>query len=85
MEFSEASNALFERISHKALGDELGISVAAIRQARLDPNAKAFRSAPKNWRKAVIALAEARIRRLHELIGALENEPSVASRSSEGQ
>jgi hypothetical protein len=74
MEFVKASDALFERVTHMSLSEEIGVSVAAIRQARLDSNAKAFRMPPKGWERAVIGLAEYRIRKFHELIGALEKD-----------
>jgi hypothetical protein len=79
VDFPTASDALFDRVSHKALADQLGVSVAAIRQARLDPRSKAYRSAPKDWPRAVISLAESRIRRYHELIGQLERELAATS------
>jgi hypothetical protein len=61
MDFKEATDGLFERISHDDLAEALGVSVASIRQARLDHSARAFREPPKDWRRAVIRLAEERI------------------------
>lgn len=83
MDFKTASNALFDRVSHKALASELGISVAAIRQSRLDVTSKAYRSPPKFWRRAIQSLAETRIRRYHELIGEIEKD-EAADRASSG-
>jgi hypothetical protein len=77
MNFKTATDSLFEPISHEDLATALGVSVPAIRQARLDPKAKAHRKPPQNWEDAVIDLAEDRIRQLHELIGQLNSDASV--------
>lgn len=68
MEFREATDELFTRISHEQLAETLGVSVAAVRQARLAPSANAHRTPPKDWRFAVIRLAEQQIMRNRELI-----------------
>ena len=68
MEFREATDELLSKVDHEQLADMLGVSVAAIRQARLVPSAKAHRPPPKNWRFAVIRLAEKQIMRNRELI-----------------
>ena len=73
MDFKTATDSLFGRVEHGDLADQLGVSVAAIRQARLHLSAKAHRPPPKEWERAVVELAENRIRRYHELIGQLEN------------
>ena len=68
MNFKEATDDLLARVSHEQLADLLGASVAAIRQARLNPEAKAYRAPPKGWQFAVIRLAEQQIMRNRELI-----------------
>ena len=68
MNFKEASDGLFDRISHEQLADALGVSVASIRQARLAQSAKAYRGAPDEWRHAVIRLAEKRVWHFRQLI-----------------
>ena len=60
MNFKEATDGLFDRISHEELADALGVSVASIRQARLSAKAKASREPPKDLREAVLKLAEKR-------------------------
>jgi hypothetical protein len=60
MNFREATDALFERVTHDDLAEALGVSVPSIRQARLDSKAMAFRQPPDGWERAVTALAEAR-------------------------
>jgi DNA-binding GntR family transcriptional regulator len=68
MEFREATDELLSRISHEQLAETLGVSVAAVRQARLAQSANAHRPPPKDWRFAVIRLAEQQIMRNRELI-----------------
>jgi hypothetical protein len=67
MDFREATDALFERVTHEALAEKLGVSVASIRQARLDPKALAVRSPPEGWAEAVAALATERERHYRRL------------------
>lgn len=71
MDFKQATDVLFENLSHAALAEELGVSVAAIRQARLSDAAVAYRSPPKGWKAAVIKLAEQRIEHYQALIDRL--------------
>lgn len=68
MDFKEATDALFERTDHTELADALGISVASIRQARLDASARAHRAPPRGWESAVIQLAEQRMQHYRRLI-----------------
>jgi len=58
MQFKKATDALFKQISHADLARALNVSVALVRQARLQPSASAHRSAPEGWENAVICLAE---------------------------
>lgn len=74
MNFKEATDALFERISHEELAHALGVSVASIRQARLDPRAKAYRTAPANWQEAVIRVSEKYTAKHRRLIEKLAKE-----------
>ena len=68
MDFRNATDSLFERITHAELADSLGVSVASIRQARLSAGTNAHRSPPLNWEYAVIRLAERQILRHRQLI-----------------
>jgi hypothetical protein len=68
MTFKEATDQLCEKMGHDAIAEVMGISVQAIRQARLDPMAKAYREPPKNWRYAVVRLAEREIMKNRALI-----------------
>lgn len=85
MDFKTATDALFERVSHEHLAGALDVSVAAIRQARLDVSAKAHRPEPKNWERAIVDLAEERIRHYHQLIGALTEDLRMASLPKEAR
>jgi hypothetical protein len=71
MKFKEAPDSLFDRIDHSELAETLGISVASIRQARLDQTAKAHRAAPDGWEAAVIRLAEGRVLHYRRLVDLL--------------
>jgi uncharacterized protein YlxP (DUF503 family) len=74
MDFKKATDALFSKIDHQDLASRLGISVAAIRQARLRPDAAAHRSPPKHWPEAVIRMAERRIMDYRKLIEDVRGE-----------
>ena len=67
MNFRDATDALFERVTHEALAEALGASVPSIRQARLDPKAMAYRNPPEGWEGAVVSLAESRARHYRDL------------------
>ena len=72
MNFKEATDALFERVTHEDLAGALGVSVPSIRQARLDGKALAFRQPPEGWEKAVATLAESRVRHYQGLVRKLK-------------
>ena len=74
MNFKEATDALFERVTHEDLAEALGVSVPSIRQARLDGKALAFRQPPEGWEKAISRLAERRIRHYQTLARKLKSE-----------
>lgn len=68
MDFKAATDGLFDRIDHSELAEALGVSVASIRQARLSPQANAYREPPKQWEEAIIRLAEKRVWHYRKLI-----------------
>lgn len=72
MDFKEATDVLFDRVTHDELAAEMGVSVAAIRQARLGDTAQAHRNAPEGWEKAVKRLAERQARRYRLLAEKLD-------------
>jgi hypothetical protein len=67
LDFRKATDELLAGISHRELADALGCSVPSVRQARLDPTAKAHRSAPEGWEVEVRRLAKDRAARLQRL------------------
>jgi hypothetical protein len=66
-DFKKATDELFRPITQKMLATHLKCSIAAIRQARLAPSAKAHRSAPENWEEEVSELALSQAYRLLDL------------------
>lgn len=85
MDFREATDDLCDAISHDALAKALGVSVATIRQARLRDEAAAHRAPPKNWRNAVIQLAEDRVQRYRRLIENLGRDDSGNSAANNSE
>jgi hypothetical protein len=71
MNFREATDQLFEPVTHAELADALSVSVATIRQARLSDGARGRRAPPRDWEDAVITLAETRLRHYRKLIDSL--------------
>jgi hypothetical protein len=76
MNFKKATDELFQGVRQDALAKSLGVSLPAIRQARLSEEAKAHRSPPRDWRRAVIRLAEEQVWHYRKLIETLQNEPT---------
>lgn len=74
MDFREATDALCAKIDHQDVATALGVSVQAVRQARLVGAAKARREPPKDWPYAVISLAEREIMRNRALIDQVRKE-----------
>jgi hypothetical protein len=74
MDFRSATDTLFERVDHETLADALGVSVASIRQARLQDAAKGKRAPPRDWPYAVIRLAEQQIMKSRKLIEAVRKD-----------
>lgn len=71
MDFKEASSRLTAGHTLADIAAETGMSEATVRRARLDPQSSAYRSAPTEWKDAIIRLAERRIAELKELISNL--------------
>ena len=76
MDFKKATDELLSCITHQELADALGCSVASIRQARLADDAKARRSAPEGWERAVLKLARAQADHFRKLSERLANDPA---------
>jgi len=78
MKFKDATDGLFDRISHEDLAEALGVSVASIRQARLPETAKAYRQPPPGWEDKAIRLSERRIMHYRQLIDRIRKDRSEA-------
>ena len=74
MNFKQATDAICMPVSHDDVASALGVSVQTVRQARMDDEATAKRAPPKDWRRAVIRLAERRIMHYRDLIARLRGE-----------
>jgi hypothetical protein len=85
MDFREATNELFDRVDHAELAEELHVSVATVRQARLQASAKAHREPPTSWQDAVIRLAEERIWHYRNLINELRQVSPEKMAESRGR
>jgi hypothetical protein len=73
MDFKAATDILFAHARQEELAEELGISIASIRQARLRADAKGYRTPPVGWEKAVVKLAEQHSKELAGLANKLRN------------
>lgn len=74
VDYKEATDRLFERITATDLATELGVSQNAVARARLDPTTRDFRPPHSGWRAAVARLADQRANELLKLKAVLENE-----------
>jgi len=74
MDFKKATDKLFQGVRQVTLAKSLGVSLPTIRQARLSPAAKAHRSPPSDWKRAVIRLAEEQVWHYRKLIEALRTD-----------
>jgi hypothetical protein len=76
MDFREATDELCAKLDHADLAQKLGVSVQAVRQARLSPETGAHRSPPTGWEGAAIRLAEERVWHYRKLIERLRGKTS---------
>ena len=60
-------------VNHQDVAKALGVSVQTVRQARLKDDSDGFRAPPKNWERAAIRIAEARVLHYRKLIEKLRN------------
>lgn len=67
MDFKKASEELMAGMTRGQIADALGVSEATVRQARLDPSAKAHRSPPDGWEAVLARLARKRAESLQKL------------------
>ena len=74
VDYKEATDRLFGRITATDLADELGVSQNAVARARLDPTTRDFRPPPAGWRTAVARLAGERAEELLKLKAEIEQQ-----------
>jgi hypothetical protein len=67
MDFKKATEELMAGMTRGQIAEALGVSEASVRQARLDPSAKAFRNPPEGWEPTLAKLARHRADRLGKL------------------
>lgn len=72
MDYKEATDQLFERITAADLAEELGVSQNAVARARLDPTTRDYRPPPTGWEAAIAQLAATRAATLLRLKAKLE-------------
>lgn len=77
MDFKTAVDSLCEKVDHGDVAAALGVSVQAVRQARMHAKTKAHRPPPQDWRSAVIRMAEDRVWHYRRLIEALRNQKAA--------
>ena len=79
MDYKQATDRLFERITAADLAEELGASHNAIARARLDPSTRDYRPPPAGWEAAVAQLASERATELLNLKSQLESDVKTTS------
>ena len=67
MDFRTATDRMNPAITLADLSAELGMSDAAVRQARLDPEGSSYRTPPGGWEQAIAKLGKERAGELIKL------------------
>ncbi|GEM_PF-2464696 len=80
MNFQEATDELCASLDHSDIAKALGVSVQAVRQARIEGDSPGKRQPPQDWESAIIRLAETRVWHYRKLIEKLRKE-NKASKS----
>lgn len=71
-DFRQATDELLASLTHHDLAKALGVSVATVRQARLEPGAKARRNPPHGWESVILELAKKQIAHFNALARKLQ-------------
>lgn len=79
MDFREATDRLCRKVDHQDIAEALGVSLQSIRQARLPEATTARRDPPKDWRRAVIRLAEERVWHYRRLVESLRVDDGLGN------
>lgn len=67
MDFKKATEELMAGMTRGQIADALGVSEATVRQARLEPDAKAHRNPPEGWEPKLAKVAHKRAEQLRRL------------------
>jgi hypothetical protein len=73
MNFRKATDALLESVTLEDLAAAMGVSIQAVRQARVAEGSTAFRSPPKGWEVAAARLAARRASKFDRLAQGLSS------------
>lgn len=73
MDYKEATDRLFKRITAADLAEELGVSQNTVARARLDPTTRDYRPPPSGWESALVKIANRRIEELRNLRSQIES------------
>lgn len=73
MDYKEATDRLFTRITAAELAAQLGVSQNAVARARLNPTTRDYRPPPPGWERGVARLASDREAALAALRRELED------------
>jgi hypothetical protein len=67
IDFKAATDTLFAKTGAEELAGELGCSLQAIKQARMDGEGRGYRSPPPGWEAAAARLARQKAAQLQKL------------------
>lgn len=73
MNYRQATDRLFERITAEELAAELDVSQNAIARARMDPATRGYRPPPAGWEQGVARLAGEHATRLLQLAAQMQH------------
>ena len=59
--FRDVTDDLFSKVGAEDMATEMGCSVGAVKQARLDPSSPSYRSPPPGWETSALKMAKDRI------------------------
>lgn len=70
--FQAVTDDLFAKLGADDLAQEIGCSLGAVKQARMDPSSHSYRQPPPGWEKAARKLALAQAERFAKLAAQLK-------------
>jgi hypothetical protein len=71
--FQTITDELFAKVGAAELAEEIGCSLGAIKQARMDQSSPSYRQPPPGWEKAARALALAQAEHFTRLAAQLKD------------